>query len=197
MSTVKTRKPSKPRTRKPRALTQPKPYEHFIIDDVVYFGLRGRAVKDGINAMVSLNKWPMVQQYQWYLGKAGYPLCYDLGALQLHRFVYTFVLGEEPPTGFCVDHIDHNKLNNTDFNLRLATPQQNAWNKSTSSNTKGVKKVSEGNYTATVVRDGVKHEIKGIATEQQAAETYNLMAEELFGSFAALNQVEQDDGFLQ
>ncbi len=166
-------------------------HDFFIVDDVVYFGLEGRGKIDGIYAMVSYDKWQYVSKYQWYLGKAGYPMSYDLGKMQLHRFVYTYVLGQYPPPNLYVDHIDRNKLNNTNENLRLATPQENSFNKSTRNNRKGVKKISENNYTATVVKNGVRHEIKDISTEKAAAEIYNAMAEELFGSFAAYNEIDE------
>ena len=168
-------------------------HEFYIFDDVVYFALKGRGKVEGVYAMVSLSRWQYVSKYIWYLGKAGYPLCYSLAKIQLHRFVYTHILGEQIPEKFCVDHIDRNKLNNTDNNLRLATAQENSFNKSTKTNRKGVKKISECNYTATINKDGVRHEIKGISTEHQAAEIYNLMAEELFGTFAAFNKLDNID----
>ena len=163
--------------------------DFYILDDVVYFMLKGRAQKDGTYAMVSMDKWPYVSKYQWYLGKSGYPMSYDLGKMQLHRFVYTYILKAYPPSNLYVDHIDRNKLNNTDNNLRLATPQENSFNKSTLTNKKGVKKISDNNYTASITKNGVRNEIKNIASEKEAAEIYNMMAEELFGEFAALNQV--------
>jgi len=162
-------------------------HDFFIIDDIVYFALKGRGKNDLV--MVSANKWPFVSQYEWYLGKTGYPLCYKLGKMQLHRFIFTYILGQYPPSNLYVDHIDRNKLNNTDNNLRLATPQENSFNKSTDTNTKGVKKISNGNYTTSIMKNGVKHEIKNIPTETQAAQIYNMMAEELFGSFAAFNKI--------
>ena len=161
--------------------------DFFIVDDVVYFCLKGRAKKDSTYAMISLNKWPFVSKYQWYLGKTGYPVCYQLGKMQLHRFIYSYILGQYPPSNLYVDHIDRNKLNNTDNNLRLATPKENSYNKSTKTNRKGVKKISENNYSSCIVKDGVRHEINHIPTEEQAAEIYNLMADELFGQFAAPN----------
>lgn len=163
-------------------------HNFFIVDDVVYFALKGRA--NEIYTMISLDKWPLVSKYDWYLGKAGYPHCYELGKMQLHRFIFAYILGEMPPSNLYVDHIDRNKLNNTNSNLRLATPQENSFNKSTGSNKKGVRKISENNYFATIVKNGIRHEIKNIPTEKQAAEIYNVMAEELFGEFAAPNRIE-------
>lgn len=172
-------------------ITRKKNIEHdfFIIDDIVYFCLEGRCKNEGIYAMVSFDKWQYVSKYNWYLGKTGYPLCYELGKMKLHRFIFTYVLGQYPPANLYVDHIDRNKLNNTNENLRLATPQENSFNKSTKTNKKGVKKISDNNYKVTIVKNGVRHEIKDIFTEKDAAEIYNMMAEELFGSFAAFNEI--------
>lgn len=166
----------------------PESKDFFIVDEMVYFILNGRAKKDGIYAIVSLNKWPYVSKHRWYLGKAGYPICYELHKMQLHRFVYMCILEQYPPSEIYIDHIDRNKLNNTDGNLRMATPQENSFNKSTKTNLKGVRKISKDNYTAIVTKNGKKHEIKNIPNEKQVAEIYNLMAEELFGEFAAYNQ---------
>lgn len=157
----------------------------FILEGNVYFPLKGRA--KNATAIVSENKWPFVSKYEWYLGKAGYPLCYKLGKMPLHRFIFVHVLGQEIPKEYFIDHIDRNKLNNTNENLRLATPQENSFNRTTKSNLKGVKKISETNYTATVTKDGKKHEIKNIGSADEAAHIYNMMAQQLFGEFAALN----------
>lgn len=161
--------------------------EYFIFEDTVMFKLQGST---SAYAIVSLNKWEYVNKYEWYLGKAGYPLCYKLVKMTLHRFIFTYILGQSPPSELYVDHIDRNKLNNTNQNLRLATPQENSFNKTTTSNLKGVKKISENNYTASITKDGIKHEMKNIQTETEAKNCYNMMAEELFGSFAALNNID-------
>jgi len=115
-------------------------HEFYILDDIVYFALKGRCLSQGIFAMVSANKWQFVSKYEWYLGKTGYPMCYKLGKMRLHRFIFSYIFGQYPPSNLYVDHIDRNKLNNTDLNLRLATPQENSFNKSTTNNKKGVKK---------------------------------------------------------
>src|SRR5690625_2976752 len=130
--------------------------EHFTIDNVVYFYLKGRGSND--LAMISPDKWNYVNKYDWYLGKDGYPLCYSLGKMKLHRFIYNIIVGQRLPKDIYVDHIDRKKLNNTNENLRLATPQENSFNKSTKTNTKGVRKISENNFTVTVTKNGSKHE---------------------------------------
>src|SRR5689334_15398518 len=93
--------------------------EYYILEDIVNFKLKGST---SAYAMVSLDIWDYVCKYNWYLGKAGYPLCYDLHKLTLHRFVYSCILQHRPPKDLYVDHIDRNKLNNTNTNLRLVTP---------------------------------------------------------------------------
>lgn len=181
-------KPVKAKSAKPRKLEESEPDEFFFVDDQVFFKLRGST---SAFAIVSANKWPYVSAYKWYLGKAGYPVCYEMGKMTLHRFVYYYIMGgQKPPENLFVDHADRNKLNNTDQNLRLATPQENAFNKTTKSNVKGVRKISETNYSASITKDGKVHEIKGFATEKEAAECYNMMAMELFGEFAALNNTD-------
>jgi hypothetical protein len=189
-------KPSKQRKQNPEFVDSRKDPDHdfYIMDDVVHFALKNGTRQLNVFATVSMDKWPFVSKYDWYLGKAGYPICYSLGKTTLHKFVYHYLTrGLGAPDGFYIDHIDRNKLNNTDSNLRLATPQENSFNKSTASNIKGVRKISEGNYSAVITKDGTKHEIKNIPTQNQAAEIYNVMAEELFGSFAALNKIDDSD----
>ena len=166
----------------------PQAIEHFTIDNVVYFELLGRAKQDKTLAYVSLDKWPFVSKYRWYLDKRGYPFCYDNG-MHLHRLIYSMILDGILPSHIYVDHVDRNKLNNTDENLRPATAQENSFNKSSDNNYKGVRKISDGNFCASITRDGRRHEIKNLSTREQAAEMYNLMAEELFGAFAAPNKI--------
>lgn len=161
-------------------------HNFYILDDVLYLELKGRA--KGTYAMISPDKWHLVSKYDWYLSKSGYPTSYQ-PKINLHRLIYTAIFGQYPPSEMHVDHIDRNKLNNTNQNLRLVTPQENSFNKSTKTNKKGVRKISENNYSSVVVKDGIKHEIKNIKSAEEAAEIYNMMSEELFGVFSAPNNV--------
>lgn len=167
---------------------------HHIIENIngqqyasVMFKLKGKNREDVYYTKISEDKWDIISKYKWYLGKSGYPICYELGKIQLHRLIYTIIVGHKIQSDLYVDHIDRDKLNNCDYNLRLVTPQENSFNKSTQSNRKGVKKVSKGNYTACITKDGVKYEMKNLQTEEEAANMYNILADELFGEFAAHN----------
>ena len=162
------------------------------MEDDVYFKLKKskKDVRLELWAIVSQDKWPIISKYKWYLGKDGYPVCYELSKIKLHRFCYFIILGQKPPSKIYIDHINRNKMDNTNKNLRMATAQENSFNRSSNTNTKGVRKISENNYTASITKNGKRHEIKNIATIESAAEMYNMMAEELFGVFAAPNKLD-------
>jgi hypothetical protein len=178
------------------------PNEYLVEGQVVYIKLKGKAAKilhdDSIYAVVDLQHLNKVIQGDWYLGKTGYAFTYQIsnlvGRLQLHDYIYVGCLQNPKPPNHCVDHINHDRLDNRSTNLRLATFQENSWNRSINSTNKknkykGVKKISATNYSASLTHNGVKHEIKNIKTEIEAAETYNILAKEFFGEFAALNKI--------
>jgi len=71
------KKSSTKEQKKPRSAKEIE-HDFYIIDDIVYFALRGRAQKEGLFTSVSFDKWPFVSKYDWYLSKNGYPMCYDV-----------------------------------------------------------------------------------------------------------------------
>lgn len=98
--------------------------------------------------------------------------------------------------GFQTDHIDHNGLNNTKANLRLATITQNNRNKSKANGKqfKGVylsstiiagKKYS---YWRSKIRyDGNEINLGNFKSEQEAARAYDSAAKKYHGEFASAN----------
>lgn len=92
------------------------------------------------------------------------------------------------------DHIDHNKLNNQKYNLRIVTRSQNMMNKSCHKNTtsefKGVSwKTSNKKWVAQISINKKVNYIGLFNSEINAAIAYNKKALELFGEYAYLNEV--------
>jgi hypothetical protein len=93
-----------------------------------------------------------------------------------------------------VDHVNRDKLDATDENLRLATPAENSYNKTSKStiidpsNNQPLHhiKLKKSGYEVCVNKYGLTNKINKIATLEEAKEIYNLMAHEMFGSYAVL-----------
>lgn len=101
----------------------------------------------------------------------------------------------DAPSGYWVDHINGNILDNRRENLRLCKPIQNSWNKSTPQrNTSGYKGVSykkkQNKYYAYItVRGDIKH--LGVYSDAiSAAIAYNNAAKTHYGEYAKLNYID-------
>lgn len=153
--------------------------------DYIKLNLKGRAENDR-STLISKNDLPLVINYDWYLGKDGYPVAFDkkYGRIKLHRLLMPC------PKGMVVDHINHDRCDNRRINLRICTPKENSYNHSKihskNDKYKGVRKLKD-TYNATISKDGKRYEIKGIQSEKEAAKIYDMMAEELFGEYAGKN----------
>lgn len=163
---------------------------------IVLAGNHADNTSEGNIMLISRYDVPDVKRFKWYLSGSGYPGTYGTydNSIKFARPIAVHQLMHgKLAQGYVVDHINRNKLDNRRVNLRVCTAAQNSYNKSKSKNAigkyKGVTKNSTKNptYTASITKDGVKREIKDIPTEEQAARIYDMMAEELFGSYAAKN----------
>ncbi len=103
-----------------------------------------------------------------------------------------------PPTGKEADHKDGDGLNNRRKNLRLATRQQQCFNRALQKNTSGYKGVSCKTYPTCGVRwhahiraEGRQIHIGTFKTKEAAAIAYNRYAKKYFGEFARLNKVSR------
>jgi hypothetical protein len=170
---------------------------HFDYAQVSLLGDHAENTQDGNVMLISYHDLECILKYKWYLTRAGYPGTYGTvdGSVKfsrplcLHQFLYPNI-----PCGYVVDHINRNKLDNRHDNLRVCTAIQNSYNKSKPKNSskrfKGVTQVGgkkNPTYTASVSKNGIKHEIKDIKSEEEAAKIYDIMAEDLFGEYAAKN----------
>lgn len=146
---------------------------------------------DDICMLISKSSIEIVSCFEWYFGKDGYPVAYNYvddkkrcggWGIKIHRLLM------KDPEGMVVDHINGDRLDNRIENLRICTAKENSYNtKRRTDHFKGVKKISEGNYTASISKDNIVTKIKNIPTEKEAAEMYDILAEDAFGKFAGKN----------
>jgi hypothetical protein len=111
----------------------------------------------------------------------------------LHRLIMGL---ETSPKSICVDHIDHNGLNNSRTNLRITDSAGNHHNSRKSlsgrltSSYKGVRFNFDNNknpWTAHITLSGEWKYLGCYRTQEEAATAYNKAAIELFGLMAHLN----------
>ena len=158
-------------------------------------------------ALVSKNKSHLVSQYKWYLGKDNYPFAIiNGGRIPLHRFIWYINTNKwdnyfiEELHGIMykkklyIDHVNRNKLDATDENLRLATPASNSYNRTSKSNIIDPItltplhhiKLKKSGYEVKINKSGKVHCINKIASLEESKNIYNMMATELFGEYAVL-----------
>lgn len=102
------------------------------------------------------------------------------------------------PSYLHVDHINGDKLDNRKLNLRVATPQQNQYNKpvrkDSTTGIKGVRRIVNVHYVSWAARiryKGVYTHIGSYPKRREAASAYNQFAVKLFGEYAKLNNLEE------
>ncbi len=160
-------------------------------------------------AKVSMNKKDIISQHKWYLGKDGYPFAFIKGArVPLHRYIWylnsgswynIYIDSKNQLKKHYVDHINRDKLDATDNNLRLATPAENSYNKSSNKNIIDPYtnqplhhiKLKKSGYEVSICKDNITNSINRIKTLEEAKQIYNLMATELFGEFAVLYEINE------
>ncbi len=100
--------------------------------------------KHGLGKFVLVDDrdYEKLSQYKWRMTTLGYVVRTHyvrpkINVIWMHREIM------ETPKGLETDHIDHNRLNNQRSNLRIATHQQNNYNKGPqTNNTSGHKGIS-------------------------------------------------------
>ena len=113
-----------------------------------------------------------------------------LGAsYKVAELVWTYFNGSVP-VGFVLDHRSRIRSDNRIGNLRLATYQQNAWNKAIKgSHSKGVRKYSKNSWFAEIVVCGCKTRLGLFKTEVEAAEAYRQASLKAHGEFSIFKEV--------
>ncbi len=95
-------------------------------------------LSDGTIALVDDEDFEQVNKYKWWPNSRGYPRS-GLGTHGYKTFMPHYVLKLHNiivPGGYEIDHEDRNQLNNCKSNLRFATSNQNACNRTAQANNK-------------------------------------------------------------
>lgn len=118
--------------------------------------------------------------------------CINYRKILLHRFILEI---DDP--NIKIDHINNNGLDNRKENLRVATSSQNKANMIAIGGTSKYKGVSYNKKASAWISEisyqNVKNYLGTYFSEKQAALAYNDAAKVLFGEFALLNDVTEDE----
>ncbi len=103
-----------------------------------------------------------------------------------HRIIWKMLNGEDPPGD--IDHRDRNRSLNVPSQIRLATRQQNTWNKKVRADSRwGLKGVTykkrKRRFEAGIMIDGKRKYLGMFLTAEEAHEAYCAAAKEAYGEF--------------
>ena len=142
----------------------------------------------------------VLSQITWHINDHGYVIWRGMRdgkktTVRMHQTVYERKHGPIP-NGMDIDHINHNRQDNRDCNLRLTTRSQNLLNKMREYPNQtgyiGVVRRTDGRSSGTRYRAYVSHKGKTYfcgmyGTPAEAARAHDRKAIELQGEFANLN----------
>ncbi len=146
---------------------------------------------NGMVTYVDAADYEKLSQYTWHYASGGYAARYDNRTLILmHRQIMN------PPEGMQVDHIHHNRLDNTRAHLRICTASENARNRSkrgcASSRYFGVTyNKRRRKWVASIKVDGKVREVGYSHDEEEAARAHDYAAVRNFGDHVRLNFPEE------
>ena len=144
--------------------------------------LRNKQGEECARSLIDLEDVSRVSQYKWCISH-NYVLCRELN-VRLHCFLMGNTNEE-----LVVDHINRNTLDNRKENLRLATMQQNAMNRSVQpNNTSGIPGVSwrkdRNKWRAFITINGKQKSLGLYENKEDAIAARKIAEEKYFGEFA-------------
>ena len=152
----------------------------------------------GKYAIVDATNFEIVNQYKWHYHCSGYAARRGRLGESMVVYLHQMLLAYNHTT-HQVDHINCNRLDNRCSNLRIVTRSQNCMNRNkqktkTSSQYKGVYYCStEDKWRSVIEFNNKKKHLGRFLTEIEAANAYNNAASELFGQYARLNVIEEEN----
>ncbi len=142
--------------------------------------------------------------FKWHVTKQGYAIHYvtkkdtdfwrqpTKTAIHMHRIIAGLTRDDKR----VVDHINHAKLDNRSENLRICTSAENLRNQISKKRYKGVFLLQgkrKKKWQSIIIFNRERHYLGTFATEQEAAMAYNDAATQLFGEYACLNVIDEEN----
>lgn len=149
----------------------------------------------GSHVIVDTKNIGILVTHKWIISTTGYARSICRTRSEKSVTMHRLILSLDKHKDLVCDHIDRDKLNNTESNLRLCTKRQNNMNskpKSTIGSTyKGVSKSYQIKkpWRARIMVNGKEITAGCFSCEVEAAKAYNELARKYFGEFAYLNEV--------
>ena len=154
---------------------------------------------DIVDVWIDDEDFNLINKYKWtyHLDRKGYP------HIESHQTLDRLIMGNPNPKEFWVDHINKDRNNNTRKNLRLATIQQNNWNKrkhkdATKSKYIHVRPARKnkgieipGVFVTEITMNNHSLQIGRFNCEIKAAQAANIAMTHLRKEFASLNSVDE------
>lgn len=144
-------------------------------------------------ALVDDCDYDSVNSYKWHAQKMQGDIWYAARAdggkfVRMHRIIMSV-----SDRKICVDHINHNGLDNRRGNLRTCTHAQNLANSRKKKGKNRFKGISErcGNFRAIITLNGKLKSLGTYKNEQDAVSAYNSAVTSMHGEFAFLNDIDQ------
>jgi hypothetical protein len=151
----------------------------------------------GIDVLVDDGDLENLTKFKWEISTRGYVRARKMVSghrshILIHRMIMNASEGE------IVDHINGNVQDNRKSNLRITNPKGNSRNRKTPSiNKVGYKGVSKvigyEKYKSYVQVDGDQVHLGYFDNPHDAARMYNFWANDLFGEFARLNVINEEE----
>src|SRR6056297_1191311 len=151
----------------------------------------------GKDILIDSWNYDWASQFTWHVNNHGYPISQFMKNGRYTRILLHKLVARDVENNSDIDHINRNKLDAREINLRKATRSQNIANsagqKRRRSKYKGVSYCKrDGLYKAQVCCNYKRYFLGRFDTEEQAALAYNKKSLELFGEFSYQNNIEQE-----
>jgi hypothetical protein len=140
-------------------------------------------------AIVDDEDYVRLSKHKWQFNKGYAVRSVKVGGKSVKEHMHRVVLRVRDSS--LVDHINRNPLDNRKCNLRLATHKQNSINSYNPRGASGYKGVSKYNCSKWQVYVGSRY-IGLFSNKEDAAVAYNSAAKEVYGKFAALNNLRSE-----